>query len=125
MIKRQDFVQRRARYSCNWRKVRRLAGELEDHLNDPQVSARLSAVNQPGMSSAEVQEVFLEKAISLGFEDESKGRFQSYETSALRPDYYRPVGRTGTILEVERGKTTINNMVTSWASAGSRSPSLG
>jgi len=30
--------------------------------------------------------------------------------SALRPDYFMPVGDTGIILEVERGKTTINNM---------------
>ncbi len=28
----------------------------------------------------------------------------------LRPDYYRPLGDTGIILEVERGKTTTNNM---------------
>lgn len=33
-----------------------------------------------------------------------------YETSALRPDYFRAVGDTGILLEVERGKTTINNM---------------
>ena len=35
--------------------------------------------------------------------------FSAYE-SALRPDYFREIGGTGVILEVERGKTTINNM---------------
>ena len=28
----------------------------------------------------------------------------------MRPDYYRPVGESGILLEVERGKTTTNNM---------------
>jgi hypothetical protein len=37
-------------------------------------------------------------------------RVDSYTSSALRPDYFKPVGKTGIILEVERGKTTINNM---------------
>ena len=47
--------------------------------------------------------------MSLGFRDERRGLFSAYE-SALRPDYFREVGGTGVILEVERGKTTINNM---------------
>ena len=46
----------------------------------------------------------------LGFVSESKGLFAPYETSALRPDYFRPLDDTGILLEVERGKTTINNM---------------
>lgn len=57
-----------------------------------------------------VQSVFVTEAFRLGFADESKGLFEGYSSSALRPDYYRAVQGTGIILEVERGKTTINNM---------------
>lgn len=49
-------------------------------------------------------------AKDLGFADESKGLFEGYKNRAVRPDYYLPVGDTGILLEVERGKTTINNM---------------
>ena len=66
-------------------------------------------MNRPGKSSAEVQDTFLEFARDLGFESEKKGLFASDEL-ALRPDYYLKLDTTGVILEVERGKTTINNM---------------
>ncbi|MEZ5348122.1 MAG: hypothetical protein R2714_02825 [Microthrixaceae bacterium] len=52
--------------------------------------------------------MFLQEASGLN-RDESKGLFKTYQ-SALRPDYYLPISDTGIILEVERGKTTINNM---------------
>lgn len=83
---------------------------LFDHLATPAVAALILEANQPGRSSAEVQGVFLDHARALGFRDESKGLFGDYSSSALRPDYYLPLGETGVILEVERGKTTINNM---------------
>lgn len=56
-----------------------------------------------------MQTVFLAEARKLGFTSEARGLFASYQ-SALRPDYYKPVDATGILLEVERGKTTINNM---------------
>ena len=83
MITRLDFVQDDAAAGAEWRDVVGLADELVVHL---------------------------EEATRLGFRDESKGLFETYQSSALRPDYFRPIGSTGVILEVERGKTTINNM---------------
>ena len=110
MIERADFVQRQLQESSEWGEVSGLVDRLVEYLNEPSVTDRLEEANQPGRSSAEVQAVFLEEAIRLGFRDEAKGLFSSYQSSALRPDYYRPVGPTGVIREVERGKTTINNM---------------
>lgn len=107
---RKDFVQDALAGSSDWVDVVGLADALVEHSKKPEIAALLSEANQPGRSSAEVQAVFLEKATELGFVDESKGLFDSYTSSALRPDYYRPVGSTGVIWEVERGKTTINNM---------------
>lgn len=109
-LKRLDFVQPGYGEREEWREVSWLADALVHHSKISSVWAQLADVNQPGRSSAEVQEVFLEHASELGFVDESKGLFDNYTSSALRPDYYRPVGDTGVIWEVERGKTTINNM---------------
>jgi hypothetical protein len=88
----------------------RIADQLLVHLNDSTVLDRLTSANVPRASSALIQNAFLEFARELGFRDESKGLFSSYETSGLRPDYFLDLGSTGIILEVERGKTTINNM---------------
>ena len=75
----------------------------------PPTLRRIAEVNQPGNSSAKVQDCFLEFAQRLGFESEKKGLFKD-SGLALRPDYFLPIDNTGILLEVERGKTTINNM---------------
>ena len=109
MLSRSDFVQEQWRSSVEWRAVVRMADRLGEHLETPEMSTLLEAANQPGTSSALVQAAFLGEATELGFVDESRGLFAGY-TSALRPDYYLPLADSGIILEVERGKTTINNM---------------
>ena len=110
MIDRIDFVQEPFAQSGEWNEVVRIADSLVRHLEEPAVARQLDEANQPGQSSALVQSVFVTEALRLGFVDESKGLFEGYSSSALRPDYYRAVQSTGIILEVERGKTTINNM---------------
>lgn len=51
----------------------------------------------------------LPSAEALGFQSERTGLFAE-GVSGLRPDYFRTVGESGILLEVERGKTTTNNM---------------
>lgn len=89
--------------------VQRIAEQLLDSLREPLVAAAIDAANQPGQSSGEVQNCFGDAASRLGFRSEHRGLFASYQ-SGLRPDYYLALGATGIILEVERGKTTANNM---------------
>lgn len=110
MIERVDMVQDRYSGTAEWSEVLGLVDELVAYLQKAAIAKRLQTANQPGRSSSHVQAAFIEEARRLGFVYESKGHFESYTTRALRPDYYRPVGNTGVILEVERGKTTINNM---------------
>jgi len=104
------FVQNQLRDDDGWTAVHLIAQQLLAHLNEPEAQRSLAVANMPGQSSALVQATFAEFARNLGFVDESRGLFESYENRALRPDYYLPVGDTGILLEVERGKTTINNM---------------
>ncbi|QXC59595.1 hypothetical protein KSP35_14515 [Aquihabitans sp. G128] len=109
MTQRQDLVQRALAGTDEWHRVVGIADRLDRHLQEPAVMDRLLTANQPGQSSGLVQATFLHEAIALGFRSEAKGLFAAYE-SGLRPDYHLPIDDTGIILEVERGKTTINNM---------------
>ena len=89
--------------------VKAISDQLLAHLNTEAALGLMVAANLPGFSSAEVQATFLPFATELGFTSEARGLFLEYENK-LRPDYYRSMGDTGILLEVERGKTTTNNM---------------
>jgi hypothetical protein len=103
------FVQKPLAGTAEVAEVQRVATSLLTHLQSAEADAKIVMANQPGVSSQQVQAVFLEFARELGFVDERVGLFATYE-SAVRPDYFMKVGETGILLEVERGKTTINNM---------------
>lgn len=90
--------------------VEDIANKLYRALNAETVLANILANNVHGVSSHEIQNCFLEDAIKIGFRSEAKGLFKEFKNQLLRPDYYLPLGKSGIILEVERGKTTINNM---------------
>jgi hypothetical protein len=90
--------------------VAALAVKLRDYLDRVDVQDAIRDRHVLGASSAAIQGVILPNAIELGFQSEKEGLFAGYQVAGLRPDYYRPVGRTGILLEVERGKTTTNNM---------------
>lgn len=93
------------------KKVDQIANKLLNHLNNEQVLQKIHLANQPGKASSRVQDTFVEFATSLGFQSEAKGLFNEYANSSLRPDYYMDLGgKNGILIEVERGKTTINNM---------------
>ena len=104
------LVQNKYEATEEFRTVNEVAQRLHQHLCEPQVLTLLAEANQPGSSSSAVQNVFLEKALALGFVSEKKGLFGKYATSGLRPDYYLEIGKVGVLLEVERGKTIMNNM---------------
>jgi len=104
------FVQEPHRESLDFKTVEQIAVALRAHMEEPAIAASIRAANSPGRSSAGIQAVLLPFLRAQGFADESKGLFAGYHTSAVRPDYFRRVGTSGILLEVERGKTTINNM---------------
>ena len=93
-----------------FKEVEQLAHALLTHLNEPDVLTAIAAAHVVGAKSAAIQAILLHKAKELGFQDERKGLFVQYASSGLRPDYYRKVGSTGILMEVERGKILANNM---------------
>ncbi len=87
-----------------------IAEEFRQYLQQPEIQQQIRERHVLGASSMSIQELVLRKALELGFEDEKMGLFANYGVPGLRPDYYCRVGNTGILLEVERGKTTSNNM---------------
>ena len=104
------FVQKQWQDTSEYQLVQIVQEKLFNHLNSPVVLSKIELANQPNRSSREVQDAFIQEAHELGFKDESKGLFSNYHNRALRPDYYLAIDKTGILLEVERGKTTTNNM---------------
>lgn len=103
------FVQRDFETSTDFREASNIADELLAH--GAEISTAIEQENLPGASSAAIQRLFEERAKELGFTHERKGLFANYQTTGLRPDFYRRLGAdSGILFEVERGKTTINNM---------------
>jgi len=109
-IERQIFINPHYANSEEWTKVIELADSLLAYMNLPSTLQRFNEANQPGISSAVVQDVILPHLDTLGFTSEAQGLFDNYPTKGLRPDYFRAINQTGIIVEVERGKTTTNNM---------------
>jgi hypothetical protein len=109
-VELKEFFQQHLEGSAELLQVRRIARTLLAHLKQRDTQTRLTTANAPGYSSGLVEATFVDFARQLGFVDESVGLFAGYSTSALRPDYFLGLGETGILLEVERGKTTINNM---------------
>lgn len=87
-----------------------IAKEIYGYICLPAVSEQLSSTHQVNAKSHQIQDIILPKCTELGMSSEKKGLFSSYATAQLRPDYYIALNATGLIMEVERGKTTTNNM---------------
>ena len=109
MVELVSFVQPSYANSPEWQTVYRLAQQLLAALNEPTTLTNIETANTPRGSSALVQAAFRPSAETLGFQSEKKGLFLD-SIPGLRPDYFLRLESTGIILEVERGKTTTNNM---------------
>lgn len=111
MVELKFFSKKEVESSDVFQRVSKVAAELLSELNHPTMLATIIEANKPGASSSEIQNAFLATANRIGFRDEAKGLFANYPNRFLRPDYYMKLSDfAGILLEVERGKTTINNM---------------
>src|SRR4051812_344175 len=97
-VEMTEFFQHTVRRKKELTEVREIASKLVTHLNRPAAQEKLAAANLPGSSIALVQAAFLPFARRTGFVSESTGLFAGYPTSALRPDYFLRLGRTGILL---------------------------
>jgi hypothetical protein len=95
--------------TARFRTARRVAAHLRTALDCTDVRDALDAIAPVGGSSHEVDAIVRPHAEPLGFSSQRTDLFLGYPVG-LRPDWYRRLGATGIILEVERGKAVTNNM---------------
>ena len=109
-IQYKVFSKNRTALHSKFAEVAKVAELLRDCLNEDRAQLELKERHLFGASSSAIQEVILKDATCLGFQSEKRNLFKGYAVGQLRPDYFRPIGDTGILLEVERGKTITNNM---------------
>ena len=109
-ILRTEYWQQSILNTPTYNKIKVISDELYSAFNQNEIIEAINEVNIPRAKSHEIQEVLYSITTKLGFRSEKKGLFQDYRVSGLRPDYFLKVENNGIIFEVERGKTTRNNM---------------
>ena len=90
--------------------AQKAAKEIFKYMSRENISKEINETHKVNAKSHQIQSIILPKCVELGMSSEKKGLFSSYATAQLRPDYYLKINNTGLIMEVERGKTTTNNM---------------
>lgn len=91
-------------------KVSLIAERLNRHIASDEVSSEIKRVHQINGTSQKIQSVLQKELETLKFEPEKKGLFLNCGVPSLRPDLYLKIGKSGILVEVERGKTIANNM---------------
>jgi hypothetical protein len=87
-----------------------IAEQLARRMTLDKVRSAIFDVHKLGGRSQDIQEILRPDLEQLGFQSEKAGLFENMSVPALRPDFYRKLGGSGIIAEVERGKTITNNM---------------
>ena len=108
-IKVSKFIKKKINKS-ELKEIFKISNIIEEYLNEKEVNQRIQNSNVKVTDSQVIQKIIEEIAIPLGFKDEKQGLFKKYKNSGLRPDFYKKIGKNGILMEVERGKTTTNNM---------------
>ena len=107
-IKVAKFIKKKINKS-ELKEIFKISNIIEEYRNQKEVNQRIQNSNVKGTDSQVIQKIIEEIAIPLGFKDEKQGLFKKYKDSGL-PDFYKKIGKNGILMEVERGKTTTNNM---------------
>jgi hypothetical protein len=95
-------------FDASFKSAQAIAITLRDFLNRPEIEDEIRRKDVCGANSTEIQNVILPCTRKLGFEPEKTQLFSQYDCRSLRPDYFQR--EVGILLEVERGKTVMNNM---------------
>jgi hypothetical protein len=90
--------------------VKAISLQVHEYLLRKEIVSQIASTHALGASSHEIQKIVKDFVVDLGFTSERKGLFAEYDVAGLRPDYFKKVGDSGILFEVERGKTNANNM---------------
>ena len=105
----KKFIQDGYEGTEEWKKVEVIFEKLLKFLSDDHVIKEIQKVHIPKGKSQDIEKIIVRYAEQLGFTSNKKNLFKDYAVSKLRPDYFMPIGKTGILIEVERGQTSQNN----------------
>jgi hypothetical protein len=109
-VKYEKFSKEHGKFPNELKQVSLIAEQLRAYLETELVCIAIREVHKLHGSSQQVQSLLKDKLSELDFKSEKKGLFKEYKVPSLRPDFYREVGNSGILVEIERGKTIANNM---------------
>jgi hypothetical protein len=109
-VKYDKFSKASGNFPDELEQVSSIAEQLRDFMATELVCSAIRDVHKLNGSSQQVQGLLEEKLSELDFTSEKKGLFGGCKVPSLRPDFYRKVGKSGILVEIERGKTIANNM---------------
>jgi hypothetical protein len=109
-LKYSKFSKTSGNFPDELEQVSSIAEELRDYMATELVCSAIRDVHKLNANSQQVQGLLEEKLSELGFRSEKKDLFRGCKVPSLRPDFYRKVGKSGILVEIERGKTIANNM---------------
>ena len=87
-----------------------IAKQLKEYMDTDSFRSQIDKVHKLNGNSQQIQNLLEEKLLSLKFVSEKKGLFIKCAVPSLRPDFHMKVGKSGILVEIERGKTIANNM---------------
>ena len=90
--------------------VSSIAKQLKEYMDTDSFRSQIDKVHKLNGNSQQIQNLLEEKLLSLKFVSEKKGLFIKCAVPSLRPDFHMKVGKSGILVEIERGKTIANNM---------------
>jgi hypothetical protein len=92
--------------SASRKQLQEIANKLQMTISQPDFQEKIDKSHKLYANSQAIQDILLPVLQDLGFKSEKRGLFSNYQVSSLRPDFYKKIGMTGIIVEVERGRTT-------------------
>jgi hypothetical protein len=109
-VKYNKFAKKRGNFPNELEQVSSIAEQLRGYMATELVCSRIRDVHKLNGSSQQIQGLLEMKLSELDFKSEKKELFTGCKVPSLRPDFYRKVGKSGILVEIERGKTIANNM---------------
>jgi hypothetical protein len=109
-VKYDKFSKASGNFPDELEQVSLIAERLRDYMATELVCSAIRDVHKLNGNSQQVQGLLEEMLSKLDFKSEKKDLFRGCKVPSLRPDFYRKVGKSGILVEIERGKTIANNM---------------
>jgi hypothetical protein len=106
----KEFSKNPGNLSGESKRVSSIAKQLKEYMGTDSFRSQIEKVHKLNGNSQEIQKLLEKKLVSLRFASEKKGLFIKCAVPSLRPDFYKKVGKSGILVEIERGKTIANNM---------------